>query len=102
MESSRLKGIWKAKIPLEVRIFLWMIYHDRIPSAEQLARRNWQGDLGCKLCGEIETSEHIMFRCPLARFVWGVLRDTLRWGRRIPSNIQDFWDIILERLGKQE
>jgi hypothetical protein len=33
-------GIWNAKILLKVQIFLWMAWHDRIPTAQQLRKRN--------------------------------------------------------------
>ena len=40
VEIGFLKDIWKARIPLKIQIFLWMVYHDRIQAAVQLKKRN--------------------------------------------------------------
>lgn len=70
VEIGFLKDIWKARIPLKIQIFLWMVYHDRIQAAVQLKKRNWAGPEECKLCGELETVDHILFQCPMALFLW--------------------------------
>ena len=36
----RMMEIWKSKIPLKVQIFLWMAWHDRIQTTQQLKKRN--------------------------------------------------------------
>ena len=79
VENKFLMGIWKTKIPLKIQIFLWMVYHDRIQAVVQLKKRNWDGAVECKLCGEIETSDHILFQCPVALFLWVFLKQTFGW-----------------------
>jgi len=39
IESCFLKDIWKARIPLKIQIFIWMVYHDRIQAAVQLKKK---------------------------------------------------------------
>lgn len=56
-------SIWRAKIPRKIKFFLWSIYSDCLPTAEQLVKRNWPGEEICKVCGRIETSQHIFFEC---------------------------------------
>jgi len=36
----QMMEIWKAKIPLKVQIFLWMAWHDRIQTVQQLRKGN--------------------------------------------------------------
>lgn len=60
--------IWEAKLPLKIKIFLWLVCNDKIQSAEQLVKRKWPGDTNCKMCGQIETTNHIIFWCALAQF----------------------------------
>nr|BAD28361.1 hypothetical protein [Oryza sativa Japonica Group] len=39
----------------------------------KLIKRKWQGgDEFCKLCGKIESTDHALFKCPLAVFTWCV------------------------------
>ena len=37
------KKIWKLKIPLKIKIFLWYLKRRVILTKDNLARRNWQG-----------------------------------------------------------
>jgi hypothetical protein len=41
--DTRMIEIWNTKIPLKVQIFLWMAWHDRIQTTQQLRRRNLDG-----------------------------------------------------------
>jgi hypothetical protein len=41
-------------------IFLWQLIRERLPSAEQVARRNGPSDGSCALCGELEDGDHIL------------------------------------------
>jgi transcription elongation factor Elf1 len=70
-------SIWKAKIPLNIKIFLWQVCNDKIQSVEQLKKRNWESPIECKMCGQIESTEHIFVDCALARYGWCVFRDVL-------------------------
>lgn len=42
--------VWRTRIPLKIRVFIWQILNDKIQSAEQLKKRNWPGPIECKLC----------------------------------------------------
>jgi hypothetical protein len=76
-----MMSIWRASLPLKIKIFLWQICNDKIQSAEQLKKKNWSGPLECKLCGEIESTNHIFFlKCALAKFSCNLFNDALEWG----------------------
>lgn len=88
--------MWEAKIPLKVKIFMWLLNKDRIQAAEQLKRKNWKGSDKCKMCGHLEKPSHIMFECVVARWLWATLREYLGW-RNPVTNISDvnlmlFWN----------
>lgn len=89
MINRDLMSLWKAKIPMKIKFFLWSIYSDCLPSAEQLVKRNWPGDEKCKMCGQLETSQHIFFECSLANYCWWTYRDALGWAVT-PVNLQQF------------
>jgi hypothetical protein len=74
-----MMNVWRAKLPLKIKIFLWQVCNDKVQSAEQLQKKNWSGPLECKLCGDIETAEHIFLRCALASFAWSVFKDAMGW-----------------------
>ncbi|KAG2632387.1 hypothetical protein PVAP13_2NG085546 [Panicum virgatum] len=49
-----LMRIWRCRIPLKIKFFLWMAFNDRIQAAVQLKKKKWSGPEECKLCGERE------------------------------------------------
>ena len=36
-------NIWKTKVPLKIKFFLWQIENDRLPTASALKKRGWRG-----------------------------------------------------------
>ena len=100
IESCFLKDIWKARIPLKIQIFIWMVYHDRIQAAVQLKKRNWAGPVVCKLCGELETADHILFQCPIALFLWVFLKQTFGWAVAPRSFGELLENLLLNRKGR--
>jgi hypothetical protein len=96
----RMVDIWNTRIPLKIQIFLWIVWHDRVQTAVQLKRRNWGGQATCKLCGEVEDLDHLLFRCPVSVFVWCWVRDCLGW-RSIPTSLDDFQARVLGAPGEK-
>jgi hypothetical protein len=47
MENKENMQIWRARITVKINFFLWSVYTDCLPSAEQLVRRNWLGEFHC-------------------------------------------------------
>jgi hypothetical protein len=98
MENREIMSIWRARIPMKIKYFLWSIYSDCIPSAEQLVKRNWPGDVYCKMCGQTETAQHIFFECYLANFCWWTFHDALYWNST-PTTFQHFLELSSGRGG---
>jgi hypothetical protein len=42
--------IWKLKLSLKIKVFMWYLYKGVILTKDNLARRQWQGDRKCCLC----------------------------------------------------
>ena len=86
--SARFSCVWKSKVPPKIKIFLWQAFRGRLPSADQIKKRNGPGSEFCNLCGALENSNHIFFNCVLAKLVWSCVRSWLRvsWD---PSSFAD-------------
>ncbi|WVZ83658.1 hypothetical protein U9M48_030784, partial [Paspalum notatum var. saurae] len=59
--------IWKTKIPLKTKIFMWYIKRGVLLTKDNLARRNWNGYQGCCFCNSNESIQHLFFDCHLAK-----------------------------------
>lgn len=65
--NVRMRVIWKSKLPMKAKFFLWLALQNRNRS-------------------------HIksyFLKCTSAKFVWGCPKEALGW-ERIPSDMQDF------------
>jgi len=88
----RMKQVWEQKLPLKTKIFLWMLWHDRVQTGEQLSKRNGKGEK-CKYCGALEIRNHLFFNCNIAQVIWVWVRISLRWSVRHIS-ITSFQDMM--------
>lgn len=71
--------IWKSKIPLKVKLFLWQLFHDKLQAAFSLKKKGWQGSPLCCVCGKPETVNHIFFECTFSQYLWCCIRDAFGW-----------------------
>uniref|UniRef100_J3MK10 Reverse transcriptase zinc-binding domain-containing protein n=1 Tax=Oryza brachyantha TaxID=4533 RepID=J3MK10_ORYBR len=87
--DAQIQNLWSSPIPLKLKHFIWLAWHDKIQSAWQLKKINWNGSELCQLCNAVEDSKHIFFSCPLALFTWCLCRDALGL-RKIPCLFDEF------------
>jgi len=72
--SSRVAGyIWRSKVPLKIKFFLWQILNNKLQVAVSLVKRGWKGPSSSYLCGCLEDLDHIFFKCHLSKLVWAVI-----------------------------
>ena len=67
------KFMWKIKIPLRVKTFIWLVLKKSILTGDVLLKRGGVCEKSCLFCGQDESIDHLFFRCPLARYVWNTV-----------------------------
>jgi hypothetical protein len=72
------KWIWKSKVSKKIKIFIWLLFRDRINSRSLLRRKNYKidrDDYSCVLCNlnVEELSYHLIFQCPFNYECWDYL-----------------------------
>ena len=71
LRSKYLEDIWKAVIPLKVKVFAWLATHYKTLSKERLGWREWNGSQNCEICRlNVEINTHIFLHCPFAISIW--------------------------------
>lgn len=79
-DLSHWKDLWKARLPERVKMLLWRIGANAIPTRENLQRRTQHIDPSYILCSaEVESCVHLFFECHFARALWS----SSGWGLRI-------------------
>jgi hypothetical protein len=83
-----LKHLWKSKIPLKIKIWLWLIWHNAIATKDNLLKRNWNGNASCH---QNEIISHLFFECAAAKYVWITVAMAVGATDRSGSFTQFFW-----------
>jgi hypothetical protein len=68
------KRLWKLKVPLKIKIFLWYMQRGVVLTKDNWAKRNWQGSVLCCFCHNVEIIQHLFFKCPFARVIWSIVQ----------------------------
>ena len=91
-EFQAAADVWKATVPLKIKIFIWQLIRGRLPSNDQLLKRKGPSDGKCCMCSQPENATHIFFECVLAKFLWSGLRSMLSvtWN---PANFRHWFNI---------
>jgi hypothetical protein len=89
------KSVWKQKIPLKIKAFVWFVLEGVILTKDYLLNRNWRGDDKCCFCNK-ETIHHLFFGCHVAQFVWRVVQ--FAFGLQEPTNIADIYGVWLQQI----
>ena len=89
-EGDENKQLWKAKVPLKVKIFMWLTLQDSILTKDNLLKRKWKGSPACALCQDTESVNHLMFECPVIKYVWSLMAYILGAAVR-PSSFSQYW-----------
>ena len=91
------KGLWKLKIPLKIKKFLWYLKRGLILTKDNLAKRNWQNNQQCCLCHETETI-HLFFDGRFAQMAWATVY--VAWGLSKPHIISNMFESWLNGIPK--
>jgi hypothetical protein len=67
------KEIWKHKLPLKIKIFMWYLLKGVVLTKDNLAKRNSQGSSKCGFCNLDETNQHLFIDCHVAHFMWRLI-----------------------------
>lgn len=90
--SSRWAFPWNLKVPPKIKIFLWKISHNILPTNEMLYTRlhNTNIDITCRICNNaVENITHIFRDCTTATHCW---KHLLKWWEVafIPPSMEDW------------
>jgi hypothetical protein len=65
------KNVWCKDIPPSKSLFIWRLFHDKVPTDDNLLSSGCSLASVCSLCfNHIETTSHLFFECTYAAKVW--------------------------------
>jgi hypothetical protein len=82
------RRIWKTWASPRCKFFIWLVFHNRVWTADRLARRNLPHPEVCPFCDqEEETINHILLGCVFAREVWTITLQHLDFMHLAPQPV---------------
>lgn len=67
------RQLWKTSAPPRVKLFFWLVMHERCWTAQRRWRHGLQDECSCILCDQAdETMDHIVLGCVYSREVWSI------------------------------
>ncbi|GKU90131.1 hypothetical protein SLEP1_g4171 [Rubroshorea leprosula] len=71
VSPAEWKHLWKLKLPLKVKVFLWRAILNRLPTLDNLLAKRVVNNVLCQICQQAdESSIHILFYCPYVEPIW--------------------------------
>ncbi|KAL9686643.1 hypothetical protein QQ045_031036 [Rhodiola kirilowii] len=72
--------VWSGLAPPKVEMLVWRLYHDSLPTKDNLARKgvlNASHNLNCDLCNhQLESADHVLLQC---KWSWSLWTWCIRW-----------------------
>lgn len=78
---------------MKIRIFSVTSDSDRLPTREQILTRKGPTNGLCPLCTELESIDHLLFHCPVAIFVWLLIKECVGWPDA-PHSVMDLLSLV--------
>ncbi|KAK4398964.1 hypothetical protein Sango_1371900 [Sesamum angolense] len=100
---SPWKAVWLANVPGKIRVFIWKLAQNALPTGSNLFKKLRDVVLVCPYCGsEEEDTEHVFLRCPFARHVWAL--SNLRWSfiSNYPANPRGWVEFLAQTLSRDD
>lgn len=69
-EPNLWDSIWKAKTLPKIQVFAWKLLSNSIAVRERLVRRGMLVPIGCPICNNPETREHLIWGCAWVAAAW--------------------------------
>jgi hypothetical protein len=92
------KYLWKLKIPLKTKNFMWFLHKKELLIKHNLFKRRWNGCNKCCFCDSGETIERLFLACPFRKVVWRIIYST--YNIPPPTNVKNMFGNWLNGIDK--
>jgi hypothetical protein len=102
--NSPWKQIWKLKLPAKIKLFLWRLAHNSLPTRMNIHRKHIDLDTRCPVCLRMnEDGGHLFLRCKEVKKVWRLLNlEGLRVALLECDNPCTLFELLWKKLTQQQ
>jgi hypothetical protein len=69
-EQKEWTDLWNVEVPSKVRVFLWRLAKQSMPTGDVRHHRNMAQNSSCCICGGQDSWRHSLLECNMAKSVW--------------------------------
>jgi hypothetical protein len=69
--------LWHTQVPSKVKIFLWRLAKQSLPTNDVRHHRRMADSDQCRLCGAADSWRHALLDCTMARCVWALVDEEI-------------------------
>ncbi|CAL1356871.1 unnamed protein product [Linum trigynum] len=74
IEDFPVEKVWISWIPSKICFFIWLVYHNRVLTLDNLKKRGFYLANKCVLCmKDEETAHHMLVECKYVRNIWSMM-----------------------------
>jgi hypothetical protein len=77
LEGKLWQRIWRVQVPPKLRIFIWRLAHQSLPTGDVRHHRQMAETKACSICGEQDSWRHSLLNCTIARYVWALANEAM-------------------------
>ena len=97
------KRVWKLQIPNKIKVFLWRVCSNALPTLENLKRRKIMEDAKCKAClAAEEDALHAIWGCEKLRHIWFPCFSWVQTEHPQILDVQELISLVGQRIDKLE
>jgi ribonuclease HI len=103
-EGKLWQQLWKIQVPSKLRIFLWRLAHQSLPTGDVRHHRHMADTNACSICGEADSWRHSLLSCTLARCVWALMDESVteHMCRSEEPSAKQWIFLMMESLSKED
>jgi hypothetical protein len=77
IEEGSWKALWKTEVPGKLRMFLWRLAKQSLPTEDIRAHRHMATSSSCGFCGALDSWRHSLLDCTVSRCTWALVDEDL-------------------------
>ena len=77
VDEASWKSLWKTVVPSKLRMFLWRLSKQSLPTEDVRAHNHMSTTSSCGLCGAPDSWRHSLLECTVSRCIWALVDEDL-------------------------